>query len=230
MNIHVFLHDPMDGLGIIEDWLNRKGFNYGVTKFYEEYIIPDVKSVDFLIVMGGPMGVYEEDQYPWLKAEKLFIRTMLEQKKKVLGICLGAQLIASAMGAKVFRNKHKEIGWFPIRLNAEAFNHSLFSGLPATLDVLHWHGDTFDLPQDAVCMASSEACINQAFVVDNHVLALQFHFETTEKSLNEMIIYGNDEITEGPYIQSIRQITDGIGVIKNNNAIMLQLLDKFYKI
>src|SRR5690554_3748130 len=178
MRAHYFQHVPFEGLGSIEEWLQAKQFHLTATRFYENTALPELQAVDFLIVMGGPMSVNDEVQHPWLTAEKQFIQQMILAGKPVLGICLGAQLIASAMGARVYPNPEKEIGWWPIYSVANG-NNDVFRFPPVT-SVFHWHGETFDLPDGAIRLAESAGCGNQAFQLGHTVVGMQFHLETTE--------------------------------------------------
>ena len=166
--------------------------------------MPDPAEVDLLVVLGGPMSVNDETEFPWLRKEKRFIRECTEAGKSVLGVCLGAQLIASAMGARVYRNRCKEIGWFPVEQVASA-DGSTFS-FPASIEVFHWHGETFDLPPGAVRIARSEACENQAFQIGRSVVALQFHLETTIEASRAMISHCGAELVPGKYVQSKAEI------------------------
>lgn len=199
MKIHYLQHVPFENLGNIENWAVEKGFDFTCTKLYEEENLPELESFDFLIILGGPMNIYEEDKYSWLKAEKEFIKKAVENNKTVLGICLGAQLIADVLGAKVYQNKHKEIGWFPVKL---AQNQDLFKNMPDELNAIHWHGDTFDIPAESILIGSSEACQNQGFVYDNKVAGLQFHLETSPESLKNLINNCKDEIKSEKFIQT----------------------------
>jgi GMP synthase-like glutamine amidotransferase len=225
MNIHTFIHAPFEKPGYIENWAKEKCHTLFLTNLYEPFQLPELEDMDWLIIMGGPMGVYEEDKFPWLKAEKNFIKKAIENNKVILGICLGAQLIAEALGAKVFANKYKEIGWFNIKATEEAKKNALFDFFPEETVVFHWHGDTFDLPRGAVHIAESEVCKNQAFIYNQQVIGLQFHIEMTEKLLNEMLEGGNDELKNGSYIQSEDEIRRGIHYCKGTNLILHKLLD-----
>ncbi len=160
MRIHYLQHKPYESLGCIEEWISKSRHSLSATKFYEDTSLPKFSDFDFLIIMGGPMGVYDEDKYPWLKDEKKFIKESINDNKIVLGICLGSQLIADSLGSKVYKNKFKEIGWFPVKIKNE---HKFFNSLPEEIITAHWHGDTFDLPDGAVHIAESSACKNQAF-------------------------------------------------------------------
>lgn len=200
MRAHYFQHVPFEGLGSIEPWLETAGYEITCTRFYESAVLPDSEQVDLLIVMGGPMSVNDEVEYPWLVSEKKFIRDMIESGKPVLGICLGAQLIARAMGARIYKNPVKEIGWFPIQ-GVESHDDSLFN-FPPSADVFHWHGETFDLPPGATRIARSEACENQAFQIGSSVIGLQFHLETTQISSQNMVLHCGNELIPAKYVQT----------------------------
>ncbi|MGD8428200.1 MAG: type 1 glutamine amidotransferase [Balneolaceae bacterium] len=205
MRAHYLQHVPFEGIGNIATWLNSTGYTVTHTKLFQSTEFPDPESIDLLIVMGGPMSVNDEDEYPWLVKEKTFIRNVVESRKAVLGICLGAQLIAGALGAKVYPNDEKEIGWYPV-YGTETRNESLFSFPSSGVDVFHWHGETFDLPPGAKRIASSEACKNQAFQIGNSVMGLQFHLETTLEAIQEMVDNDGEELVSSPYVQSKEKI------------------------
>ncbi|MEI7851737.1 MAG: gamma-glutamyl-gamma-aminobutyrate hydrolase family protein, partial [Kiritimatiellales bacterium] len=192
MNIHWLQHVPFEGLGCIEPWLIENGHDVSCMRLWAGDSFPNTGNVDGLIVMGGPMGVYDEAIYPWLAEEKAFIKKIIAQDKPVLGICLGAQLIAEVLGAKVAKNKQREIGFFPVFGKSAALTEQRPPGglrsvatasedwkLPGEFMAFHWHGDTFGIPEGAAHLASSAACGNQAFIYKDNVLALQFHLETT---------------------------------------------------
>jgi GMP synthase-like glutamine amidotransferase len=153
--------------------------------------------------MGGPMSVNDEAAFPWLVAEKRFVRDVIEAGIPVLGICLGAQVIANALGARVLPNPEKEIGWFPIQ--ATAADGPAFT-FPESTTVFHWHGETFELPPGAVRLAKSEACANQAFQIGDKVIGLQFHLETTPDSAQEIIANSRHELTPSLYVQTEQEI------------------------
>lgn len=204
MQAHYFQHVPFEGLGSIEAWLKDNGYQISSTQFYQQAVLPEVSNIDFLVVMGGPMSVNDEDQYHWLSAEKRFIRQMIESGKPVLGICLGAQLIASAMGAKVYPNSEPEIGWWPIQ--AVANDNATSFRFPDMAMVFHWHGETFDLPEGAERIAMSYGCHNQAFQLGRTVIGLQFHLETTQASAQAIVENCADELQPAPYVQSAGEI------------------------
>jgi GMP synthase-like glutamine amidotransferase len=226
MKIHSLHHAPFEGLGCIEDWIKSKGFSLSSTNLYEIDILPKLSGFDMLIVMGGPMGVYDEDKFPWLKKEKNFIRKVIEEGKMVLGICLGSQLIAEALGANVYRNKFKEIGWFPISFTEEARKNFFFNSFPMEMTVFHWHGDTFDLPAGAIHIAESKGCTNQGFIFDDRVIALQFHLEVNSDSLKEMIAGSKDELIKDKYVQTPEEILNMTKHAIINNDFMLEILKR----
>ena len=225
LSIHTLMHVPFEGLGCIEQWINDKGHAATYTHFYENYLLPDVDSIDWLIVMGGPMGIYDHDMYPWLIEEKEFISRVIAKGKTVIGICLGSQLIADVLGAKVYANKQKEIGWYELKLTASAKNMDIFSDFEDQFPVFHWHGDTFELPSESTHIFSTDVCTNQGYLFKNNVLGLQFHFEVTAESLEEMLINGADELIENETIQSKIKILEQRENIRSNNRKMFQILE-----
>jgi GMP synthase-like glutamine amidotransferase len=202
MQMHIFQHVPFEGPAGVESWADARGYALTTTRFFENDMPPSINDLDWLVVMGGPMNIYEEDQYPWLKAEKAVLRKAIAGGKTVIGICLGAQLIADALGAQVFQGEHKEIGWFPIELTPAGEESEIFGFLPRCLPVFHWHGDTFTLPAGAVHLARSEGCENQAFLYDGRVLGLQFHLESTPASVRDIVRHCRNEIVPAKYVQS----------------------------
>jgi GMP synthase (glutamine-hydrolysing) len=219
MKLHWLQHVPFEGLGIIEEWAEGCNAEIRATRIFSNEPLPDVDNFDLLVVMGGPMGIYDYDAYPWLKEEKEFIRRAIDAEKRILGICLGAQLIADVLGAKVYPGPQKEIGWFPIRRAKDAP-----ALLPEELVVFHWHGDTFDLPEGSTPLASSEACRNQGFVYNDRVVGLQFHMETTPNSMEALIGNCAHELVDAPFIQTANQMRAGASNMVQINSAMEQLL------
>ncbi|HEY8400287.1 MAG TPA: type 1 glutamine amidotransferase [Cytophagaceae bacterium] len=228
MNIHYFQHVPFEGLGWIENWAKVPGNTVTATKVYEDTRLPFVDLFDVLVVMGGPMGATEDDLYPWMKEEKKLIEKAILKGKRVIGICLGAQLIADVLGARIFPNKVKEIGWHPIELTEEGQKSTLFSDFNQQETVFHWHGDTFETPKGAEHIARSSACENQAFIFDHKVLGLQFHLESTPASIQKMLENCKGELVEGPYIQSEQDILSPT-FMSRNNQLLEGLLNRFCK-
>ena len=227
IRIHYLQHVPFEDLGCIEDWTLAKGHQLTSTKFYEHSRLPELSDFEWLIIMGGPMGVYDEAKYDWLSGEKEFIRNAIQSGKIVIGICLGAQLIASALGAKVYPNDEKEIGWFPVSFSRNLLTNKVLGEEEKIIPVFHWHGDTFNLPVNAIRIASSQGCLNQAFIYGEKILGVQFHLEVTEKSLQQMIAFCESELVKGKYIQTANEIIAEKKIIGKNNQMMFQLLEYF---
>jgi GMP synthase (glutamine-hydrolysing) len=194
------------------------------TVLFEGESLPSPDVFDALVVMGGPMSVHDEAQYPWLAVEKKLIEQSIKSGKLVLGVCLGAQLLADVLGAKVYRNKHKEIGWFPVRHLQEG---SIAAGLPRTFTAFHWHGEAFDLPAGAVRLAESDGCANQAFEFGGKALALQFHLEVTRESVEGLVRNCAADITPGPYVQSAEQMLAAAGEFLAIQPLLFQVLDRW---
>ena len=202
MRIQVLQHVPFEGPAGIGDWASSRGHDLTIAHLYRGDPIPSPDAFDQLVVMGGPMGVYDEVQHPWLTAEKAFLAATVATDKTIVGVCLGAQLLADVLGARVYRNPHKEIGWLPIELTEEGAADPIFAPLAPGLTVYHWHGDTFPLPPGARHLARSAGCEHQAFLYQERVLGLQFHLETTRESLAALVANCADEIVPGPYVQN----------------------------
>ncbi len=203
-------HVPFETPGKILDYVRDRGFEYSFVRFFEGDRLPSPQDNDVIVVMGGPMNIYEYDEYPWLREEKVFLKNVIEAGKKVLGICLGAQLIADVMGGKVVRNREKEIGWFEVMLTEEGKQSPLFKGFPERFMAFHWHGDMFTIPEGAVRLAYSEGCDNQAFSYEDRVVALQFHFETTPDLAANLVKFSGDDLKGGGrFVQSPEEIVSG---------------------
>ncbi len=201
MRVHVFQHVPFEGPAEIGRWLERRGVTPTFTRLFAETALPPVETVDWLVVMGGPMSVNDEATLPWLGPEKAFIARAIQRGATVLGVCLGAQLIADVLGGKVTRNREREIGWFPVTHAAGAEKHPLGSCFPAQAEVFHWHGETFSLPAGAAHLLRSAACEHQAFAVGDRVLGLQFHLEMTAASARALVENAGDDLKPGPFVQ-----------------------------
>jgi GMP synthase-like glutamine amidotransferase len=222
MKVHILQHVPFEDIGSMDSWLDERGAAKGYTRFFEGAALPQLKGLDLIIAMGGPMSVNDEATLPWLRPEKQFIRDAVEKGVPVLGVCLGAQLIASAQGARVYPNRQKEIGWYSIEATPGAANTFRF---PEKCTVFHWHGETFDLPSGAVRLAKSAACENQAFQIGQHVIGLQFHLETTPKSAQAILENCSDELVPMPYVQTaseMRAVSDA--AYAEINGLMARVL------
>ena len=186
--IYVLQHHPVENLCSIADALEGAALAWQYVRVADGQPVPaDMKGAGGLIVMGGPMAVYQTDRYPWLRGEMHLIEDAIKSNLPVLGICLGAQIVAAALGAKVERNPNgKDIGWHEIRLSESAKDDRLMRGLPAMMTPFHWHGDIFELPPGAVSLASSDKTPCQAFRHGDKAYAFQFHFEVTRESIAAM--------------------------------------------
>lgn len=199
MRLHVIQHVEFEGPAGIADWARERGHDLAVTRPDAGQPLPGPDGYDWLVVMGGPMSA--NDPLPWLAAEKRLIEGALESGKLVLGVCLGAQLLASALGAPVYRAVEKEIGWLPVRRSPGAGGSAFFEGLPERFTAYHWHGEMFDLPAGAVRLAETETCPNQAFEYGGRALGLQFHLEATEASVRGMTAHCGADIGGGAFEQ-----------------------------
>jgi GMP synthase-like glutamine amidotransferase len=203
MRLSIIKHMTFEGPGAVAAWAMERGHSVAITEQELGQPMPSQRDFDGLVLMGGPMSVNDEDRYAWLRGEKALVRETLAAGKKILGICLGAQMIASALGAKVRPNALKEIGWFPLETVAGSEGNALWKAVPRTLPVFHWHGETFDLPSGAAHLARSAACEHQAYALGTRVLALQCHLEVDAVSLREMVEGGRDELDLAqPFIQN----------------------------
>ena len=230
MRIHCLTHVPFEDAAAIETWSCRRGCPLTYTRLYKHDTLPPLDSFDLLAVMGGLMNVYEQEQYPWLAEEKQFLRKAIDQKKKILGVCLGAQLLADVLGGKVTSNIYKEIGWHEVSLTDQADQSPVFSSVfPDRFTVFQWHGDTFQIPSGAIHLAENKACPNQAFQYGNHVLALQFHLEYTQDSIEKMLANCAHELTDGPCIQKPKTIRSGYDRIAVTQNFLFSLLDNWTK-
>ena len=205
VKVHVFQHVPFEGPGWIETWLARRGADVRYTRFFQSDPLPDLQVLDLLVIMGGPMSVNDDGELRWLRDEKTAVRTAIEAGTPTLGVCLGAQIIASALGAPVYPGPYKEIGWFPVQGMRDAGTAFRF---PAETTVFHWHGETFDLPTGAVRLASSAACQNQAFQWGRHAIGLQFHLEMTGPTVCALVDACRAELVPGRYVQGEAEMLD----------------------
>lgn len=175
------------------------------------------------------MGVHDDLQYPWMKKEKAFIRVCMDQGKTVLGICLGAQLMAHVLGARVYQNKAREIGWFPLTISDETRDTVFRDVFPPGLEVFHWHGDTFDIPESAIRIASSPACPNQGFVINDRIAGFQFHLETTPESARALIENCSHELDGSAFVQTEKELTADEKRFARINGIMTAVLERLGK-
>jgi len=222
--LHYLQHVDAEDLAYIKDWATQRGFAISATRLHRNDELPNIDTFDWLVVMGGPMNIYEEQAHPWLAAEKEFIRAAIDANKTVVGICLGAQLIADILGARITRNPHTEIGWFPVRLTEAARALPMFEDLPASFPAFHWHGDRFEIPDGATHILESDACEEQGFLYNNRVLALQCHLEETEESVEHLLENFEHEMIPGPYVQTVEVVRDGYRDIPKMSRVLERIL------
>lgn len=225
MRLNYLQHVPFEDAAEIATWALDRGHQITCTRLYAGEPLPAQDQLDWLIVMGGPMNIYEHDEYPWLVPEKECIRQSIENGKTILGVCLGAQLIADVLGGPVTQNLHKEIGWHSVSLSADGRKNPLFVGWPDRFEAFHWHGDTFEIPSQAVHIAASEGCPNQAFVYAERVVGLQFHIEYSDESIRAMLADCSDELQAGPYVQDVQAIQAGLPNLVRTKTLLFSLLD-----
>jgi GMP synthase-like glutamine amidotransferase len=231
MRIHFIQHVPFEHPGYLIDWADQRGFSYNITHIYESTSLPSLNEFDVLVIMGGPMGTYEDDKYEWMKTEKQFIKTAIDADKKVLGICLGCQLIANVLGSNVYPHTQKEIGWWPIKKTDAGKVHPLTKSLPDEIITFHWHGDTFELPRGSIHLFYSEACDQQGFLYKNNVAALQFHVEVKDDLLHNMTEHDKAELVPAKYIQSEETINQLLPLnIANQHQYICSFADAFVKL
>lgn len=222
MRIHVLQHVPFEGPANVAEWARDRGHGVTTTRFFADGGLPVLDDVDWLVVLGGPMGVHDVDEYPWLAREKSYLREAIEADRTVLGVCLGAQLVADVLGSDVYRHDHREIGWFPVMADGAA-ESSLVSNLPREFTAFHWHGDTFDLPQGAKLLYRSDACRNQAFVYEENVVGLQFHLESTAESVRDLV--AASDVDDGPYVQDPEDVLARTDRCRDLRRYLYDLLD-----
>lgn len=225
MRIQTIEHVPFEDPAGISLWAAGRGFPVTRTLVYAGDPMPDPKDFDLLVVMGGPMSVHDELEFPWLAIEKTCLKTAVARGRSVLGVCLGAQMLCEALGGQVTRNEHREIGWHPVNLTPWAATCPAFAGIPQKFTAFHWHGETFSVPRGARLVAGSEACANQAFVVGGKLVGLQFHFETTAESMEKLIRNGAEDLVPGPFVQTLDQMRAGLGHLEGLGAMLHRLLD-----
>ena len=225
MKLSVLQHAENEGPGEIAAWARARGHEVICHYLYRGDPLPAPGAFDLLVVMGGEMNIYQYRDYPWLKPEREFIAATMAAGRPVVGICLGAQLIADVLGARVAQNPLYELGWLPVEPTAEA--RQLFPSLPASPTVLHWHGDTFDLPAGAIRLAHTPACPEQGYVIPGKCLALQFHFEA-DPGLVEEMVRGQEYWPSGPYVQTREEILTAKAIYhEENRRILHGMLDTF---
>ena len=227
MRLHLLEHDP---IGIrqnnITTWAGKKGYAVEWTDVFKGAKLPSQMDFDWLIVLGGSQHVWEEQQHPWLAAEKGFISEALSKDKIILGICLGAQLLAEALGGRVFSNENEEIGWYGVTVSDEGKGSFLLKNVPRTFLTFHWHSDHFTLPPGCTRLAFSEPTANQAYIAKNsRVAGLQFHPEYTIELIRYFAIEDGHEWQKDRYVAGKEAVLSKSGQIRDTYWLMEMLLD-----
>ena len=223
-------HDPLDGPGALIEWAESRGHQLCIFLFGPEKRLPLLDSFDLLVSLGGPMGAYEEEVHPWLGDEKQFLRDAKAAGKKLLGLCLGCQLLAQALGGEAFRHSCKEFGWQPIEPTESGYE---WFGSKGTFKAFQWHGDTYTLPPGAVQLARNKATEQQAFLIRNpegsevQVLGLQFHLEWTESMARNAVAEPGAAPTPSEFIQTPEEILSDPEFFADARNRFFALLDRF---
>lgn len=224
MNISFILHASFEKPGVIEHWAKKNGHSIQKVNPYRGETLPSVDAFDFLVVMGGPQSPLEMDKSPYLQDEIMLIKQAIDSNKRIIGVCLGAQLISEALGAKTERSPHREIGMHLLELLDDAKHDPVFSHFPAKFEVMHWHNDMPGIPEGAVLLAKSAGCPRQAYRYGDRIYGFQCHFEFTNDLLKGMIENCvGDLVEKGKYIQSVKEILEAD--CSEINAKMEKVLD-----
>ncbi len=229
LNIHIFQHVKSDIPRNIIDWLEMRGHNYGVTKFPLDPTLPAFEEIDWLIVLGGPMSVHDESTIPWLKHEKNFIRKMIGADKPVLGFCLGGQMIAEVLGARIYKAKLPEIGWHQVYIKRGFGNNKIFKYFPDSFTAFHWHSESFTLPEGARVVASSPACENQIIIYNTNVVAMQCHLELNANIIEKFIGKSSAMLIKDEYIQTAEDIRSNMNYATLTYDLLFEVLSKMEK-
>lgn len=225
MNILCITHADFETPGVIEPWAKGKGYAFQISKPYKDEKLPEIDSFDCLIIMGGPQSPLKLEEFPYLADEIGLIKEAISQDKKVLGFCLGAQLIGEALGAGTKRSPEKEVGVYPIMLTAEGVKDPLFAGLPTTFQAIHWHNDMPGLLKDSILLAYSEGCPNQIVRYKSNVYGFQCHLEIDSDGIKELIAAVPGDLKPSRFTQNESElISQDYTAI---NSMMIGLLDGF---
>jgi GMP synthase-like glutamine amidotransferase len=238
MRLLLLQHDPLDGPGALTDWAAEHGYSVATCLICQGKPLPSIDSFDLLVSLGGPMGAYEEEKHPWLVTEKECLRQAVAAGKKILGLCLGAQLLADALGGKAFRHTCKEFGWQPIEpLEAGrgwfGVDDSLCTPGEDERGIFYafqWHGDTYSLPPGAIQLARNEAAEQQAFLIEapsgGKALGLQFHLEWTEQMAREALAEPGVAPPPSPFVQTPEEILSDLSLFDSARTRFFTLMDR----
>lgn len=229
MRVHFIQHVDFEGPAELLNWAEERGYSVTVSKMHNRDLFPEIDDFDMLIVMGGPMSVSDSGKYPWIIREKEFIRRSINQDKIVVGICLGAQMIADVLDGTVRKNRYKEIGWFPVKKSYFISKNKVFQEIEKEPLFFHWHGETFDIPKKAKRIFKSQACKNQAFQFGNKVFGFQFHFEMNEEAIKTLVKNCGEELIDDKYIQpDVNSLLNRENIAKSNEVMKI-IMDNIVK-
>jgi GMP synthase-like glutamine amidotransferase len=229
MRILFLQHDPLDGPGVLLDWAQEHGCSVSTCLICEGQPLPELDSFDLLVSLGGPMGAYEEEKHPWLVSEKAYLRKAVVAGKKIVGLCLGCQLLADALGGHAYKHSLKEFGWQPIEPTEAGKKWLPLPESEMSFHAFQWHGDTYSLPPDAVQIARNDACEQQAFVIGNQVLGLQFHLEWTEAMMRDALADSGVALSmiPSPTVQTPEEIMSNLHFLQMGKKRFFDLMDRF---
>jgi GMP synthase (glutamine-hydrolysing) len=206
MRIHAIIHAPFEKLGVIENWISANNHSLSTTHTYHGEQLPNTSAFDFLIIMGGPQSPLRLDKYPYIGNEIELAKQTIKNNKPLLGICLGAQIIAEALGAKTEHSPNKEIGAYPIEVTNAGLQDPLFKLFPAKFEVMHWHNDMPGVGEGSVVLAKSEGCPRQAFCYGDRTYGFQFHLEMTAELIKEMVNHCPEDLLQGKFVRSKEEL------------------------
>lgn len=201
MHIHFILHADFEKPGSIDSWVTKKGYTSSTTSPYKGELLPSNDNFDFLIIMGGPQSPTNLIEFPYLKDEIGFTKKAIEKNKSILGICLGAQIIGEALGAKTDRSPHKEVGAFPISLTPDGLHDPIFKHFPKQFEAMHWHNDMPGVPNGAIILAESLGCPRQVVRYSDKIYGLQCHLEMTPELVKGMLDHCKEDLQPSLYTQ-----------------------------
>lgn len=218
MRINVLQHTPNEGPGAIQTWSQDCGHEMYIYHPYQFGNLPTADETDMLVILGGPMS--PNDDFDWLKEERVVIQQLLDRHKPIFGACLGAQQISMALGNQVTKAPHKEVGWAPVYRQSDAI-----PGIPDQVTALHWHEDMFQIPEGAQLLFSSDLVKNQGFLLGDNVIGLQFHFEPLADNVREMAVNDNEYPLDHNELHQTPADIIQHGVPAENKQVMYTLLD-----
>lgn len=229
LKVAIIQHTAVDSPGVVLHWIETHDLDCQVIRIDQKDDIPNAPDADILMSFGGPQSLHLPDQPDWVHQERSLMQQYVNSGRRVLGICLGAQMLASAMGAETMPNEQPEVGWHMIsRVDASQTSHSggisagQLAGLPERARVLHWHQNTFALPDGATHLYRSDACANQGFAMDDRAIGFQFHPEVTEKTIRYFLQVSGLVRKQGKHVQSREEIEAGIQEYRDDQAAWFQ--------